>query len=342
MDLTKLMLNTPAGRTRKQDKVVRRQVASGLSSYVLKGLSGETPEEKQVRLAIEKSNALQAAFAKTEAARDGLFEMGNNDFQLIPMFESTEGKQKFVFKDQTLSIPGYLTTVVANCGASYVAAKALFGDRMDQKTAGRGLENTWAESVAANGAGFIASYVTGALATVGDNFLEDKIQGIFTMPDNDAIVELKNKGKENEQWVVKEDAKDTIMKQIQETKEYKDSKLGTSKAINLGLSILNGAALGYHGFKRNENKSDQEKYLMAAGWAIGGVFGLTNLGYAFAQGFAQPCIEDNSVDFIAISEESIGPRDNPRRKLKPKKHSKSHAKASKAGKKKSSHKKYSR
>lgn len=351
MDLTKFMLNTPAGRTKKEDRLVRKQVASGLSSYIKKGLGDtETPEQAAVRQAIERSNAFQKAFDQTESARDGMFQIGDNDFQLVPMFQAdASGAQKFVFKDQTLSIPGYLTTVAANCGASYAASKALFGQKMDSKRAGVGVENTWAEGVAANGAGFLTSYIVGSLATVGDSFLENKIQGIFTLPADADIIETKKDSKGVEHVVVRSGAKDAIMDKIKESKEYKESSLGTSKFINLGLSILNGAALGFHGFKRYENKPDQEKYLMTAGFALGGIFGLTNLGYAFAQGFAQPCCEEenvyiaevvaNNANQILIAEEQ---RSNPRRKHKARKHSKSASKASKASKKKSSGKRHSK
>jgi hypothetical protein len=364
MDLTKFMLNTPAGRTKKEDKLIRQQVAMGLGSYIKKGL-GETQPEADTRKAIERSNAFQKVFSETEAARDGLFAIGDNDFQLIPMFQSEGNQQRFVFKDQTLSITGYLTTVAANCGASYAASKALFGTKIDAKRAGVGLENEWSESIVANGAGFLTSYVLGSLATVGDSFLENKIQGIFTLPADSDLIETQKDDDGTEHVVAKSGAKDAIMKQIKETDAYKNSSLGMSKWVNLGLSIANGAALGFHGFKRYENKPDQEKYLMTAGFALGGIFGLTNLGYAFAQGFAQPCCEEPNVyiqqaqnisnireaanmgiggpvEVISVEEERSNPRKRKGRRAKARKHSKSVSKASKAGKKKSSYKRHSR
>ena len=57
------------------------------------------------------------------------------------------------------------------------------------------------------------------------------------------------------------------------------------------ISSLNAFALAYHGYKRHgqeDQPADIQQYIWAACWGLAGFYNLTNLGVAYAIGFAKP------------------------------------------------------
>lgn len=308
MHLTKMMLNTPAGK--KQEATKPSYVGNYIAMNGLSGLENETAQEKETRLAMEQAYAFEKALIETKKDRESIFSLSDNDFELIPMYDavgvgtgSGHTQQKFVYKDQTISTAGYLATIAANCGTSYAVANQVMGDRNSDV----GTQTDWVEDIVFSGAGFIASYLLGSVLTTGASFFEKKIEGIVTLPLTSDIIQKTTNSDGIEHIEVKKDAAEKIIKSVEETESYKAADLSTTKIINSAIAIANGAALAYHGYQRHSHESQGKRAALALGWGVGGLYGLTNLGYAFAQGYAKGVQSSPRSSAIEVEETTAFP-----------------------------------
>ena len=306
MHLTKMMLNTPAGK--KQEATKPSYVGNYIAMNGLSGLENETQQEKETRLALEQAYAFEKALNETKKDRESIFSLSDNDFELIPMYEAvnagaSQTQQKFVYKDQTISTAGYLATIAANCGTSYAVANQVMGDRNSDV----GTQTDWVEDIVFSGAGFIASYLLGSVLTTGASFFEKKIEGIVTLPLTSDIIQKTTNSDGIEHIEVKKDAAEKIIKSVEETESYKAADLSTTKIINSAIAIANGAALAYHGYQRHSHESQGKRAALALGWGVGGLYGLTNLGYAFAQGYAKGVQSSPRSSAIEVEETTAFP-----------------------------------
>jgi hypothetical protein len=306
MHLTKMMLNTPAGK--KQETAKPSYVGNYIAMNGLSGLENETPQEKETRLAMEQAYAFEQALAETKKDRESIFSLSDNDFELIPMYDAVNAgggqtQQKFVYKDQTISTVGYLATLAANCGTSYAVANQVMGDR----NSNIGTQTDWVEDIVFSGAGFIASYLLGSVLTTGASFFEKKIEGIVNLPITSDIIQKTTNADGIEHIEVKKEASEKIIKAVEETESYKAADLSTTKIINSAIAIANGAALAYHGYQRHSHESQGKRAALALGWGVGGLYGLTNLGYAFAQGYAKGVQATPSASVIEAEETTVFP-----------------------------------
>lgn len=306
MHLTKMMLNTPAGK--KQEATKPSYVGNYIAMNGLSGLENETQQEKETRLALEQAYAFEKALNETKKDRESIFSLSDNDFELIPMYEAVNAgaaqtQQKFVYKDQTISTAGYLATIAANCGTSYAVANQVMGDRNSDV----GTQTDWVEDIVFSGAGFIASYLLGSVLTTGASFFEKKIEGIVTLPLTSDIIQKTTNSDGIEHIEVKKDAAEKIIKSVEETESYKAADLSTTKIINSAIAIANGAALAYHGYQRHSHESQGKRAALALGWGVGGLYGLTNLGYAFAQGYAKGVQSSPRSSAIEVEETTAFP-----------------------------------
>jgi hypothetical protein len=306
MHLTKMMLNTPAGK--KQEATKPSYVGNYIAMNGLSGLENETQQERETRLALEQAYAFEKALNETKKDRESIFSLSDNDFELIPMYEAVNAgaaqtQQKFVYKDQTISTAGYLATIAANCGTSYAVANQVMGDRNSDV----GTQTDWVEDIVFSGAGFIASYLLGSVLTTGASFFEKKIEGIVTLPLTSDIIQKTTNSDGIEHIEVKKDAAEKIIKSVEETESYKAADLSTTKIINSAIAIANGAALAYHGYQRHSHESQGKRAALALGWGVGGLYGLTNLGYAFAQGYAKGVQSSPRSSAIEVEETTAFP-----------------------------------
>jgi hypothetical protein len=306
MHLTKMMLNTPAGK--KQEATKPSYVGNYIAMNGLSGLENETQQERETRLALEQAYAFEKALNETKKDRESIFSLSDNDFELIPMYEAvnagaSQTQQKFVYKDQTISTAGYLATIAANCGTSYAVANQVMGDRNSDV----GTQTDWVEDIVFSGAGFIASYLLGSVLTTGASFFEKKIEGIVTLPLTSDIIQKTTNSDGIEHIEVKKDAAEKIIKSVEETESYKAADLSTTKIINSAIAIANGAALAYHGYQRHSHESQGKRAALALGWGVGGLYGLTNLGYAFAQGYAKGVQSSPRSSAIEVEETTAFP-----------------------------------
>jgi len=306
MHLTKMMLNTPAGK--KQEATKPSYVGNYIAMNGLSGLENETQQERETRLALEQAYAFEKALNETKKDRESIFSLSDNDFELIPMYEAvnagaSQTQQKFVYKDQTISTAGYLATIAANCGTSYAVANQVMGDRNSDV----GTQTDWVEDIVFSGAGFIASYLLGSVLTTGASFFEKKIEGIVTLPLTSDIIQRTTNSDGIEHMEVKKDAAEKIIKSVEETESYKAADLSTTKIINSAIAIANGAALAYHGYQRHSHESQGKRAALALGWGVGGLYGLTNLGYAFAQGYAKGVQSSPRSSAIEVEETTAFP-----------------------------------
>ena len=306
MHLTKMMLNTPAGK--KQEATKPSYVGNYIAMNGLSGLENETQQERETRLALEQAYAFEKALNETKKDRESIFSLSDNDFELIPMYEAvnagaSQTQQKFVYKDQTISTAGYLATLAANCGTSYAVANQVMGDRNSDV----GTQTDWVEDIVFSGAGFIASYLLGSVLTTGASFFEKKIEGIVTLPVTSDIIQRTTNSDGIEHMEVKKDAAEKIIKSVEETESYKAADLSTTKIINSAIAIANGAALAYHGYQRHSHESQGKRAALALGWGVGGLYGLTNLGYAFAQGYAKGVQSSPRSSAIEVEETTAFP-----------------------------------
>jgi hypothetical protein len=305
--LTKMMLNTPAGK--KQEATKPSYVGNYIAMNGLSSLENETETEKKTRLAIEQAYAFEKALTDTKKERESIFSLSDNDFELIPMYDAVptgvadQTQQRFVYKDQTISTVGYLATLAANCGTSYAVANQVMGDRNSDV----GTQTDWVEDIVFSGAGFIASYLLGSVLTTGASFFEKKIEGIVTLPVTSDIIQRTTNSDGIEHMEVKKDAAEKIIKSVEETESYKAADLSTTKIINSAIAIANGAALAYHGYQRHSHESQGKRAALALGWGVGGLYGLTNLGYAFAQGYAKGVQSSPRSSAIEVEETTAFP-----------------------------------
>jgi hypothetical protein len=287
MHLTKMMLSSDTNK--RPEKPKTPYVGNYIQTKGLSGFKDETPEETKVRLAMEQAYSFEKALHDAKAERENIFSLTDNDFELIPMYDAeTSGdqtKQKFVYKDQTISTAGYLTTLATNCVTSYALASQFLDQTTQDEDSGK--QTDWVEDIVFSGAGFIASYLLGSVLTAGANFFEKKIEGIVSLPVTNEIIKKTKDAEGVEHIEVREGAPEKIIRAVEETETFKKADLSTTKIINSAIAIANGAALAYHGYQRNSNESQGKRTALAIGWGIGGLYGFTNLGYAFAQGYGK-------------------------------------------------------
>jgi len=129
--------------------------------------------------------------------------------------------------------------------------------------------------------GLIVSYgLIGSIRKLTDSFFEKNVKGVVALP----------KGSLDLEKPIEDRAKN-IKHAILEDATYKNSNISRTRLVNNLISSVNAFALAYHGYKRHGQEgqpADIQQYIWAGCWGLAGFYNLTNLGAAYAVGFAKP------------------------------------------------------
>lgn len=198
------------------------------------------------------------------------------NIQIYPAFDGN----KIAFSDNFSGVTTTVMGMAAACATSYgIAKKYTHAEQMATKDSDLGIQMTTTDVMALSLGGWFADKLFTRLTNSVLGLDVIKAVGITTLAS----------GIENKQTDV---ASAEIIKQIEDSPSYKDSGISGAKTTKLFLNILNAGLLGYHGYKRSADVSNDYKgnIVNSATWFLGGYLGLTNLGLAAAQGFAKPCV----------------------------------------------------
>ncbi len=197
---------------------------------------------------------------------------GSHEFEFQPIYE--EGSN-VMYSDSTLSSVGLGSVLATASATSYIVADALKKSKKPNETF------EVQDVIAMSLSGLIVSYgLIGGIRKFTQNMFEHNVKGVIALPKDSLNLE-----------VPIEDRANNIKQAILQDKTYQDSKISRTRIINNLISGINAFALAYHGYKRHgkENEpADIQQYIWAACWGLAGFYNLTNLGVAYAVGFAQP------------------------------------------------------
>lgn len=258
-DLTKMII----GNSRKKT-VTDKEFAKLYEKHVKKngfsGLGSLTPEK-----ILENGRTFQEV--SKVLARDG-----SHEFEFQPIYE--EGSQ-VMYSDSALSSLGLGSVLATASATSYLMADAL------KKTKRPDEAFEIQDVIAISLSGLIVSYgLIGGIRKLTNNIFENNVKGVIALPQGSLDLEKPV-----------EDRAKTIKQAIVDDTTYKNSNISRTRLVNNLISSANAFALAYHGYKRHGQSgqpADIQQYIWAGCWGLAGFYNLTNLGAAYAVGFAQP------------------------------------------------------
>ncbi len=214
---------------------------------------------------------------KAEKIIDIIEAIENDEDYNIQIYPAFDGN-KIVFSDSFQGTATNILGMASACAASYtIAKKYTHTEQMESRTDNMGISMTNTDVVAISLSGWFVEklFTRFTNSVLGVDVL--KAVGTTTLASG---IETKPK----------DVASSEILRQIEDSPSYKSSGISDAKTTKLLLNIVNGGILGYHGYKRNANESNEHKGnpLLGVTWFLTGYLGLTNLGVAAAQGFAKP------------------------------------------------------
>ena len=258
-DLTKMII----GNSRKKT-VTDKEFAKLYEKHVKKngfsGLGALTPEQ-----ILENGRTFQEV--SKVLARDG-----SHEFEFQPIYE--EGSQ-VMYSDSALSSLGLGSVLATASATSYLMADAL------KKTKRPNEAFEIQDVIAISLSGLIVSYgLIGGIRKLTNNVFESNVKGVIALPQGSLDLEKPV-----------EDRATAIKQAIVDDTTYKSSNISKTRLVNNLISSVNAFALAYHGYKRHGQAgqpADIQQYIWAGCWGLAGFYNLTNLGAAYAVGFAQP------------------------------------------------------
>ncbi len=258
-DLTKLIV----GNRRKKtftDKEFAKLYEKHVKQNGFSGLGALTPSQ-----ILENGKTFQEV--SKELAKDG-----SHEFEFQPIYE--EGSN-VMYSDSTLSPLGLSSILVTASATSYLMADALKKTKRPSDTF------EIQDVIAISLSGLLVSYgLIGAVRKFTENIFEKNVKGVIALPQDSLNKEVST-----------EDRAKNIKQAVLKDSSYKESKITTTRVVNNLISGVNAFALAYHGYKRHgqpNQPADVQQYIWAGCWGLAGFYNLTNLGAAYAVGFAQP------------------------------------------------------